>query len=290
MEYPAYREWLGNFAKEDMNEMLEKIKPSVRVNEIKINVEEFLQFSRLKLEKAIFENAFFVLDENIKIGNTIEYFLGYIHTQTLSSMLSSIVLGVNENERIYDVCASPGSKTTQMAAMMKNTGAIYANDVRMERIRALVSNINRLGVLNTLITQRNGAKLLRPEYFDKVLVDAPCSCLGSSPYAYMRWQVGDSIKIANLQKHILISSFDSLKPGGTLVYSTCTYTSEENEDCVEFLLEKRENARLMSIDLPYDVPHETGLSEYGNEFRKVWRIYPWHLGSEGFFIAKVVKG
>ncbi len=289
MDCRGYMEWLGSFARNDMNEMLEKIKVAVRVNEIKTDSSEFLQFSELKLERAFFENAFFVLDEDIKLGNTVEYFLGYMHTQSLSSMLPPIILGPKQNEKIYDVCAAPGSKTTQMAAMMGNRGVVYANDVRIERISALVNNINRLGVLNTIITQRNGAKLLKPDYFDRVLVDAPCSGLGSSPHAYMRWQPKDSIKISNLQKQILLSSFDSLKQNGALVYSTCTYTREENEEVVAYLLEKRENAKLANIDVPYDIPHENGLSEYGNEFRKVWRVYPWHLQSEGFFIAKLVK-
>ncbi|MGB9719503.1 MAG: NOL1/NOP2/sun family putative RNA methylase [Candidatus Anstonellales archaeon] len=289
MEYHKYREWLGSFAREDTNEMLEKIKPTIRVNEIKTNVEEFLQFSQLKLERAVFSNAFYVMDENIKLGNTIEYFLGYMHTQSLASMLPPIILGPKPHEKIYDVCASPGSKTTQMAAMMKNSGVIYANDVRIDRISALVNNINRLGALNTIVMQRDGRKLLKSNYFDDVLVDAPCSGLGSSPHAYMRWQLEDSRKIANLQKQILLSSFDSLKSSGTLVYSTCTYTKEENEEVVKFLLEKRTNAKIAEISIPYEIPHENGLSEFGNEFRKTWRIYPWHLESEGFFIAKVVK-
>ena len=289
MDYKGYTEWLKCFGLEGANELLEKITPSIRVNEIKITVQEFLNFSGLRLGRAFFDNAFFVFDEGIKLGNTIEYFLGYIHTQSLSSMLPPIVLWPKQHERIYDVCAAPGSKTTQIAAMMKNTGVLYSNDVKIERISALVSNINRLGVLNAVVIQRNGAKLFRPDYFDKVLVDVPCSNLGSSPYAYIKWHPRISLKLAALQKQILLSSFDSLKPGGVLVYSTCTYTKEENEEVVAYLLEKRENAKLVSIDIPYDIPHESGLSEYGNEFRKVWRIYPWHLQSEGFFIAKVVK-
>ncbi|MEM4335680.1 MAG: RsmB/NOP family class I SAM-dependent RNA methyltransferase [Candidatus Anstonellales archaeon] len=289
MEYSEYKGWLSGFTREDANEFLLNIKPTIRVNEIKTNVYEFLEFSRLKLERAVFENAFYVFDENIKLGNTIEYFLGYIHTQSLGSMLPPVVLNPRPGSKVYDVCAAPGSKTTQMAAMMKNTGIIYANDVRIERISALVNNINRLGVLNTIITQRSGTKLLKPGYFDFVLVDAPCSGLGSSPYAYAKWQVKDSLKISGLQKQILLSSFDSLKPGGVLVYSTCTYTKEENEEVIRFLLERRENARLETINIPYEIPHETGLSEFGNEFRKVWRVYPWHLKSEGFFIAKVIR-
>lgn len=289
MEYPEYRKWLSCFTREDANEFLLNIKPAIRVNEIKISTNSFLEFSRLKLEKAFFYNAFYVLDEEIKLGNTIEYFLGYIHTQSLSSMLPPVVLNPTPNSKVYDVCAAPGSKTTQMAAMMRNNGIIYANDVRIERISALVNNINRLGVLNVIITQRNGAKMFKPDYFDFVLVDAPCSGLGSSPYAYMKWWPNDSLKISSLQKRILLSSFDSLKPNGVLVYSTCTYTKEENEEVVKFLLEKRENAKLEEIRIPYEIPHENGLSEFGNEFRKAWRIYPWHLKSEGFFIAKVRK-
>ncbi|MFH0885041.1 MAG: hypothetical protein V1861_05000, partial [Candidatus Micrarchaeota archaeon] len=112
--------------------------------------------------------------------------------------------------------------------------------------------------------------------------------LGSGMGAYERWEPDHSIKISGLQKRMLFSSYDALRPGGELVYSTCTYAKEENEDVVKNLLDNVPGASLESIQL--DIPHEKGLSEFGGEFRKCLRIYPQHLGSEGFFISRIRKG
>lgn len=265
---------------------LKNKKNYFRVNTLKTSVEEFLSFSSIQIEKTPLPIAF---SSPTPPGATLENFLGLIHIQSLSSMLPPLALAPKKTDVVLDLCASPGSKTTQMAAEMNNEGVIVAND-RKNRLSALLANISRLGVLNTLVVSYDAKKPIKQNYFTKVLVDVPCTALGAWQNAWKRFTQNMAKSLSRVQKAILLSSFDSLKPGGTLVYSTCTYTKEENEESVAFLLERRENAKLMSIDVPYDIPHETGLSEYGNEFRKVWRVYPWHLESEGFFIARVVKG
>jgi len=256
-----------------------------RVNTIKNTVEEFFSFSSIPHEKTPIPFAF---SSTYHLGSTWENFLGYIHIQSLSSMIPPIALSPRKSDVVFDACASPGSKTTQMAAGMENDGAIVAND-RKSRHPALLANISRLGVLNTVVVSQDAKKPIKERYFTKALVDAPCTALGAWQNAWKRFTQDMAKSLSRVQKAMLISAFDSLKPGGTLVYSTCTYTKEENEEVVAYLLEKRENAKLVGIDIPYDIPHENGLSEYGNEFRRVWRVYPWHLKSEGFFIAKMVK-
>jgi 16S rRNA C967 or C1407 C5-methylase (RsmB/RsmF family) len=144
-----------------------------------------------------------------------------------------------------------------------------------------------MNILNCIVTMRDGSKLDWKRRFDKILLDAPCTALGSGPEAWKRWEPENSKRIGGLQKRMLFSAFDALKPGGELVYSTCTYAKEENEEVVNNLLENVVGARLEQITL--DVPHDPGLSEYGAEFRKCYRIYPQHVESEGFFIARIRK-
>ncbi len=265
--------------------LLAEQKNYFRVNTIKNSIEEFFSFSSLAHEKTPIPFAF---SSSSSLGPTWENFLGHIHIQSLSSMLPAIALAPEKNDIVLDACASPGSKTTQMAASMENEGAIVAND-RKNRLPPLLANISRLGVLNTVVVSRDAKKPIREGYFTKVLVDVPCTALGAWQNAWKRFTPDMAKSLGRVQKAMLISTFDSLKPGGSLVYSTCTYTKEENEEVVAYLLEKRKNAKLVGIDIPHQILHENGLSEYGNEFRKVWRVYPWHLQSEGFFIAKVVK-
>jgi len=185
------------------------------------------------------------------------------------------------------VAAAPGSKFSHMAMLMENRGVLVGNDVKGDKISALYSTINRLNILNCIITTRDGTKLDWKARFDKVLLDAPCTALGSGESAPARWELENSRKISVLQKKMLFSAFDSLKPGGELVYSTCTYAKEENEMVIANLLDNAPSAKLEPVGL--DIPHDHGLSEFGDEFRKVYRVYPQHLQSEGFFIAKVRK-
>ncbi|MEM4707023.1 MAG: RsmB/NOP family class I SAM-dependent RNA methyltransferase [Candidatus Anstonellales archaeon] len=262
---------------------LSEQKNYFRVNTLKNSVQEFLSSSSIQVEKTPLPFAF---SSPNPIGRTVENFLGYIHIQSLSSMLPALALSPHKNDIVLDACASPGSKTTQMAAIMGNDGAIVAND-RKSRHPPLLANISRLGVLNTVVVSYDAKKSIKENYFTKALLDAPCTALGAWQSAWKRFKPDIAKSMARVQKAMLLSAFDSLKPGGVLVYSTCTYTKEENEEVIRFLLERRENARLETINIPYEIPHETGLSEFGDEFRKVWRVYPWHLKSEGFFIAKV---
>jgi 16S rRNA (cytosine1407-C5)-methyltransferase len=175
-----------------------------------------------------------------------------------------------------------------MAMLMKNGGVLVGNDYKKEKISAIYSTINRMNILNCIVTMRDGKKLDWKERFTKVLLDAPCTALGSGPSAAKRWAPEHSKMISATQKQMIFSAYDSLKPGGELVYSTCTYAKEENEEVVRNLLENVPSASLLDAGL--DIPHEKGLSEFGDEFRKVCRIYPQHLQSEGFFIAKIRKG
>jgi len=259
------------------------IRPSFRINTLKISEEEFWELSTIEAERTPIPLAYTTKE---RVGKTLEYALGYLHPQSLSSMLPPYALAPKPHSRVLDISAAPGSKTTQMAAMMNNTGEIVANDVKVERLSALVANIERLGVLNTVVWRKDGRKLGVDGYFDYALVDVPCSSLGSDVKAHQRFTRRRERDFARVQRALLRSAYRALKEGGVLVYSTCTLTVWENEQVVASFLEES-GAELLPIELPFHVRHERGLREYGME--KAWRIYPWHLGSEGFFMAKLRK-
>ena len=283
MNKKEFIEYLNSFTDGELAyEKLINQKKYFRVNTIKSSVELFKKYSKLKVKQSEhWENAFEFLGEE-QLGNTWEYFLGYIHIQSLSSMIPVLALDPKEREYILDMCAAPAGKTTQMSAIMKNTGGVVANDL-LEKEGSMFGNITRLGAINCIVTNRDAKAFKLRNKFDRALVDVPCTALGGEKAAHLRYTQEMSKGISGIQKTILINAFDSLKVGGELVYSTCTFAKEENEEVVNFLLEKRMEAELIEIEL--SIPHEKGI----DGMDKAWRIYPQTLGSEGFFIAKIKK-
>lgn len=271
-------------------------KTFFRINEIKISEQKFNEICELRKERTAIPLAY-SLDEKIEIGKSWEYYLGYLHPQSLPSVLVSLILNPKHTEHKYvlDMCASPGSKFSHMAALMKNKGIIIVNDIKEEKISALYSTINRLNVLNCIVVRGDASKFWINKRFDRILLDAPCSALGSAYGAISRYKPEISKNLALIQKKMIKNAFSLLKDGGELVYSTCTYAKEENEEVVKFLLENQENAKLVDVGASAassgcsETQHEKGLSEFGDEFKKCWRIYPQHLMSEGFFISKIRK-
>ena len=228
-------------------------------------------------------------------GHLLEYSLGHLHSQAFSSVLAALVLGPKPNEAVLDLCAAPGSKTSLLAQLMKNKGIIVANDRNPDRLIPLRANLKRLGVTNTLITRYPGQHFPKKFFFDRVLVDVPCSAEGTlraGPSGALRGSSWASQKLIRLQRDLLLTAFDLLKVGGTLVYSTCTYAPEENESAVQFLLKVRP-AEIQSIAM--DLPHSPGLQQwkeisYDPSIEHCWRIYPHQIDTVGFFMARFVKG
>ncbi|NYZ73845.1 RsmB/NOP family class I SAM-dependent RNA methyltransferase [Candidatus Micrarchaeota archaeon] len=291
MEEKAFRDWLSAYTDADRCiSAFHSQKRFFRVNTIKIDSKKFAETTKLRCVRSRYYDCAFELDEKegFQIGRTWEYFLGLIYPQSLPSILDSLALAPTGKDIVLDVAASPGSKFSHMAMLMGNKGVLVANDRGEDKISALYATINRMNILNCVVTDLDGAKLPWKGRFTKILLDAPCSALGSGMAAAARWEPANSAKISNLQKRMLFSAYDALRPGGELVYSTCTYAREENEEVVANLLQNVKGARLVDIGL--DIPHEPGLGDYGDEFRKCCRVYPHHLQSEGFFIAKIRKG
>jgi len=197
---------------------------------------------------------------------------------------------------VLDACAAPGSKTTQIAALMRNEGAIVANEPDFGRTRALKHNLARCGVFNTTITNYNLLQFPCDAHFDVVLVDAPCSADGTvrkSPNLLNNWRPQRSMKYMNLQKQLIRKGFELVRPGGVLVYSTCSLSPLENEVVVDFLLRKFE-ANVEWTPLPHFqlTPGLETFAEYvfRPEIKRTARIWPHHNDTNGFFVAKIRKG
>ncbi|MBU1934972.1 RsmB/NOP family class I SAM-dependent RNA methyltransferase, partial [Patescibacteria group bacterium] len=202
MDENQFKDYLSTFT--DADKVLStEIKPTIRINTLKIPKEVFFKTTKLKLKPTFYEFGFYSEDENSsRLGATWEYFLGYLHTQSLSSMLPSLILNPKQGDLILDAAAAPGSKTTHAAMLMQNKGAILANDVKWERASALFANIARLGVINTKVTVRDATKLGILKYFSKAFVDAPCSSL-SQPFAYKKFTPNLSYELSKTQIKML---------------------------------------------------------------------------------------
>lgn len=234
-----------------------------------------------------------------EMGKSKEHLLGYCYMQGLSSMMPVIALEPSYSDYVLDLCASPGSKTTQIAAQMGNSGFLIANDNNLARIIVLNVNLERCGVTNCIVTREDGGRLceklqkLRIK-FDKILVDASCSGEGvirENLKTFSMWNYKMICNFAKQQKRLVASVIPLLKEGGTLVYSTCTLAPEEDEEVVQFVIDKF-NAEVEEIKLP--VKTRQGIlkwqdKNFSKEIEKCCRIYPQDNDSEGFFVAKIKK-
>ncbi|MBT3304068.1 RsmB/NOP family class I SAM-dependent RNA methyltransferase [Candidatus Woesearchaeota archaeon] len=279
------------------------LRRSLRVNTLKITIPKLKK--RLEAQGWILEpvpwckEGFFLTHETGRrdAGNTLEHQLGYFYIQEAASMIPPLALDPKPGDLVLDVAASPGSKTTQMAQMMKNKGTIIANDVVGIRMMPLCVNLTRLGVTNTVTTLMNGQQFTKfTNYFDKVLVDAPCSGTGTirkSVKTIRMWNPKVLKSISNVQKQLLQAAFNATKPGGTVVYSTCSLEPEENEGVVSEFLNNNKNAKLEKIALPGLISSkpvtEFNNIKYNPEVKKTSRLWPQDNDTEGFFITKIIK-
>ncbi len=273
------------------------LRTSIRVNTLKAEVDDVVEnlARRYKLEQIPWCKEGFFIEGVEKIGSIFEHQLGLIFAQEASSMIPPIALDVKPGMLVLDMAASPGAKTTQIAQYMQNEGCIIANDVKISRMNILISNLQRCGVLIAKVTMKDGRFFKRfANTFDRVLLDAPCSNVGMirKNFKYLKiWKQRDVEALSRLQKQLIMAAYTALKPGGILVYSTCTLDPAENEEVIDHLISNTD-AKLERIDLPLK-SHEPILEFDGKQFdeevRKCLRIHPQDNDTEGFFIAKVIK-
>ena len=273
------------------------LRKSIRVNTLKITVEEFLERAKSKgwqLEAVPWcEEGFWIeADESeVPLGNTAEHMSGLFYIQEASSMMpvSALFKQSEEFESVLDMAAAPGSKTTQIAACMENNGVLVANEFSASRVKVLHANIERCGVRNAALSNFDGRVFggWLPEQFDAVLIDAPCSGEGTvrkDADAMKNWTKESVISISDTQKDLIESAFHALKPGGVMVYYTCTLSIEENQQVCHHLKEVfDEKVSFESLsDLFPDA--DKALTEEG-----FLHIFPQVYDCEGFFVARIRK-
>jgi len=240
--------------------------------------------------------AYKIIYGNEIIGKTLEHALGKYYIQSLSSMIPPLVLNPNENDFTLDLCAAPGSKTTELADLMNNKGVLVANEISVDRVKMLVHNLDRMSFVNTGVITSKGELLHQyfANYFDKILVDAPCSALGviQKKNEVSNWWNLDRVEnISAVQVSLLVSAIKMAKVGAEIVYSTCTLTLEENEFVINKVLEKYP---LEVLDFEIPLKSNSGFTNFGDKklnpnLEKAKRILPWENDSEGFFIIKLKK-
>ncbi|MDF2177541.1 16S rRNA (cytosine(1407)-C(5))-methyltransferase RsmF [Aliiglaciecola sp. CAU 1673] len=275
------------------------LRKSIRVNSLKISVQAFVQ----KVQPLGWqltpipwcEEGFWLerpkeQEQRLPLGNTAEHMTGLFYIQEASSMLPPIALLQGKTAQwVLDMAAAPGSKSTQLSAMMQNQGLLVANELSSSRIKSMVANFQRVGVMNTAISHFDGQVFGQwlPECFDAVLLDAPCGGEGvvrKDPNALKNWSEQAVEDACALQKKLIESAFNALKPGGTLVYSTCTLNTLENQDVCRHLLETYPDAAETESLAGLFEGAEKALTPEG--YLHVW---PQLYDSEGFFVARFRK-
>ncbi|KAL3074335.1 hypothetical protein niasHS_015165 [Heterodera schachtii] len=240
-----------------------------------------------------------VYDSQVPVGATPEYLAGHYSIQGLSSFLPVMALAPQPNERILDMCAAPGGKTTHIASLMGNSGVLFANDANAARLKAVIGNLHRMGVNNAVVSNLDGRKFakIQPQSYDRVLLDAPCSGTGvvwKDETVKTSKDHVDIKKRFSMQRRLLLSAIDAVdarsKTGAYVVYSTCSVLVEENEAVVQYALEKRQ---VKIVPMSLEVGLE-GFSKY-RQYRfhptmsNTRRYYPHVHNVDGFFVAKLKK-
>ncbi|MBN2052377.1 RsmB/NOP family class I SAM-dependent RNA methyltransferase [Candidatus Woesearchaeota archaeon] len=270
-----------------------KQKPAIRVNTLKIKDAELMERLNAKLTKISFLQHGYYYESEFSMGATPEYLQGYCYLQEAASQLPAEILDPGENDLVLDMCAAPGSKTTQLAMMMNNKGKIIALDANNPRLPSLQNNLERCGVMNTIVYKKDARyaedlKLV----FDKILLDAPCSGNFANDKEWLEERKVEDLKlISKTQKQILETAFHILKPNGIIVYSTCSLEPEEDELVINDFLEKNPTAALEKISARIG---DNGLTnvfgkELNPEIAKCKRLWPHKTGTQGFFLAKIRK-
>ncbi|WP_075878292.1 RsmB/NOP family class I SAM-dependent RNA methyltransferase [Merdibacter massiliensis] len=261
----------------------------LRINETRCSIEHFLSISPWECTPSVIcPQSFYIKEEHI--GNHPLHLSGVFYLQEPSASSAVEVLDVQEGEWILDLCAAPGGKSTQIASKLRHTGFLLSNEIEFKRAMILLSNMERLGFSEYAITNERPQKIAAalPACFDKVLVDAPCSGEGmfkKHEQAIEDWSEEQVAFCAQRQREILRSAYETLRPGGIMVYSTCTYAKEENEETIAAFLQEFPDMELIDCGVSFG---RIGFSGCGIDAAKVRRIFPMD-GGEGHFIAKLQK-
>lgn len=270
----------------------------LRVNTAKISVRDFLEISPFELRPVPWiDNGFYYDGDKCQPAKHPYYFAGLYYLQEPSAMTPANRLETLPGERVLDVCAAPGGKATELGAKLKGDGVLVANDLSSSRAKGLLKNLELMGIGNVIVLSEEPGRLIGHfrEYFDKILIDAPCS--GEGMFRKERrmiraWEEHGPDYFSKIQKSIVTQAAQMLRPGGMLLYSTCTFSPEENEQTVEYLLSQYPEFSVCDIK-EYDgfsqgMPETTETRD--ERLLKTVRIFPHRMEGEGHFLALLKKG
>lgn len=269
----------------------------LRVNTAKISVEDFLKISPWPLKKVPWiHNGFYYDGETYQPAKHPYYFAGLYYLQEPSAMTPADRLPIEPGDKVLDVCAAPGGKATELGARLNGTGLLAANDLSSSRAKGLLKNIELMGIGNVLILSEEPGKLIPyfTEYFDKILIDAPCSGEGmfrKDPKMIRAWEEHGPEYFSKIQRSIITQAAQMLKPGGMILYSTCTFSPEENEQTIECLLQQYPDFDVCEVEeyegFSRGMPEMTDSKD--RRLERTVRIFPHHMKGEGHFLALLKK-
>ena len=264
----------------------------LRVNTGKLRPEEFQALSAFSLRAVSWTRNGFYLEGQEQASKHPYYAAGLYYLQEPSAMTPAACLPIEEGDRVLDLCAAPGGKATELAAKLHGTGVLVANDISNSRAKALLKNLELFGAGNILVTSETPERLLTyfEGWFDKILVDAPCSGEGmfrKEPSMVKDWLEKGPAYYAKIQRTVATAAARLLRPGGMLLYSTCTFSKHENEETIERLI-KEEGFTLLPLPLPRS-REELGFAPGLGDCAEAVRLFPHRLQGEGHFVALLQK-
>jgi 16S rRNA (cytosine1407-C5)-methyltransferase len=276
--------------------------PAIRVNTLKTTpavFEKFLDRIGQEYKRLAFNTCGYQLpQDNLPLSHTLHFYMGHFQYQGIASQLPVILLDVKPGNKVLDMAAAPGSKASQLAALLQNRGELVLNDATRNRHQALNVNMQRSGAMNYYVLNAWGERMgsLFPEYFDKILLDSPCSALGTLPVTpgiLDWWSMDRMLKLSRVQHQLLVSAIKALKPGGELVYSTCSIAPEENELLIQHLLTEYP-LEIVSPPVELSTSFDPGWIVYNgtklsSDLALAIRTWPHRHRMEGFFMIKLKK-
>lgn len=288
--------WLGQ---EEMAAFLKsyerKRAQALRVNTQKISLGEFLRIAPFSLRPVPWAGAGFYYGEEERPGRHPYHEAGLYYMQEPSAMAVAALAEARPGERVLDLCAAPGGKTTQLGVAMEGKGLLVANEIHPARAKILAQNVERMGISHGLVLNEDPEALAErfPEFFDRIVVDAPCSGEGmfrKEEQALLQWSVGEINLCAQRQVKILDQAARMLRPGGRLLYSTCTFAPEENEGSVTSFLNRHPEFRVEQVSA-YEgfAPGQPQWVCGAKEVEHTFRLWPHRLEGEGHYVAVLEK-
>lgn len=268
----------------------------LRVNTSKISPEEFQKIAPFHLKRIPWVKNGFYYEAEDRPARHPFYYAGLYYLQEPSAMSPASRLEIESGDKVLDLCAAPGGKATELGAKLRGEGLLVANDISASRARALLKNVEIFGIPNAFLINEVPAKIADQfeEFFDKILLDAPCSGEGmfrKDPDVAKVWSQEKSLECSRIQKDLILSAAKMLSPGGMLLYSTCTFSPEENEEVIQYLLDSRDDFSLIPME-EYE-GFSSGRPEWtkngSEELKKCVRIWPHKMNGEGHFMALLKK-